>query len=76
MAAGLVKISQLPCVSKRLKVATERVGNTEREKLVKHVWRHADAVCFDVDSTVCQVTEDGKSIFTIFRNVGQQLFLG
>jgi hypothetical protein len=27
---------------------------TEREQYARRIWRSADAVCFDVDSTVCQ----------------------
>lgn len=28
----------------------------DKEVLTKRCWRNADAVCFDVDSTVCQVS--------------------
>lgn len=27
----------------------------EREQHARRIWRSADAVCFDVDSTVCRV---------------------
>ncbi|XP_065831336.1 phosphoserine phosphatase-like [Oscarella lobularis] len=36
-----------------------------------HVWRSADAVCFDVDSTVCQ--DEGIDDLATFRGVGERV---
>ena len=38
---------------------------------VQRIWREADAVCFDVDSTV--ITEEGIDELAKFCGVGQQV---
>ena len=38
---------------------------------VKAVWRRADAVCFDVDSTVCK--DEGIDELANFCNVGHEV---
>ena len=38
---------------------------------VKDVWHQADAVCFDVDSTVC--TDEGIDELAAFLDVGEQV---
>lgn len=38
---------------------------------VKKIWRHADAVCFDVDSTVVQ--EEGIDELAKFCGKGEQV---
>lgn len=34
----------------------------QTEQRARHIWKHADAVCFDVDSTVCEVRESPPSL--------------
>lgn len=38
---------------------------------IRYVWRHCDAVCFDVDSTVCQ--DEAIDELAEFCGVGQQV---
>ena len=38
---------------------------------VKYFWRHADGVCFDVDSTVC--VDEGLDELAEFCGVGPQV---
>ena len=38
---------------------------------VRDVWRRADCVCFDVDSTVC--TDEGVDELATFLNVGKEV---
>jgi hypothetical protein len=38
---------------------------------VKEIWRTADCVCFDVDSTVCQ--NEAIDDLALFLNVGEQV---
>ena len=56
MAPGLVSVSQLSCITTPVskKHNGEFLNKSIRENFIKNVWRHADAVCFDVDSTICQ----------------------
>lgn len=38
---------------------------------VKNIWRSADAVCFDVDSTVCR--DEGIDELAHFLDVGEKV---
>lgn len=49
---------------------SKRFFSTEK-KDVKEIWRTADAVCFDVDSTVC--TEEGIDVLAAFCGVGDEV---
>lgn len=40
-------------------------------QLTKEIWRHADAVCFDVDSTV--ITGEGLDELASFCGRGEQI---
>lgn len=41
--------------SAKRKLVSSGQSLAEREQYARRIWRSADAVCFDVDSTVCQV---------------------
>ena len=45
--------------------------NATRKKIVKQIWRQADAVCFDVDSTV--IKEEGIDGLAEFCGAGAQV---
>ena len=44
---------------------------SQRELHARRVWRDADAVCFDVDSTVC--TDEAIDELAKFLGVGEQV---
>lgn len=48
--------------------AAESIGKNLEED-TKRVWRKADAVCFDVDSTVCQ--DEGIDELAAYLGVGE-----
>lgn len=35
-------------------ICTASTTLPQTEQRARHIWKHADAVCFDVDSTVCE----------------------
>ena len=41
------------------------------EEEVKNIWRSADCVCFDVDSTIC--TDEAIDELAVFLGVGDQV---
>lgn len=71
MAPGLVKVAQLPCTTAKLTIGTEGSSESERGTAIKRIWRNADAVCFDVDSTVCQ--DEAIDELADFLGVGDEI---
>ena len=49
----------------------ERVDTLMSEDFAREVWREADAVCFDVDSTVIQV--EGIDELASFMGVAEEV---
>lgn len=41
------------------------------ENSIKQIWKEADCVCFDVDSTVCQ--DEGIDVLADFLGVSSQV---
>uniref|UniRef100_A0A915BFH5 Phosphoserine phosphatase n=1 Tax=Parascaris univalens TaxID=6257 RepID=A0A915BFH5_PARUN len=53
--AGTISRTNFFALAARCTSGIKVTGNdNEREIAAKRIWRNADAVCFDVDSTVCQ----------------------
>lgn len=57
MGPEVLKIAQKPSSAVRSAFTLVTENDVEREIAAKRIWRNADAVCFDVDSTVCQVSK-------------------
>lgn len=51
----MIRVAQLPAAAtaNMSSLDTQIIDETPLER-TKRIWRNADAVCFDIDSTVCQ----------------------
>uniref|UniRef100_A0A915BFV9 Phosphoserine phosphatase n=1 Tax=Parascaris univalens TaxID=6257 RepID=A0A915BFV9_PARUN len=54
MGSEVLNIAQKPSSTVQSAFTLVTGNDNEREIAAKRIWRNADAVCFDVDSTVCQ----------------------
>ncbi|VDM44831.1 unnamed protein product [Toxocara canis] len=71
MRPELLKVAQLPSSAARTAYNSVTKNDLEREIAAKRIWRNADAVCFDVDSTVCQ--DEAVDELADFLGVGDEV---
>jgi len=55
----------------KAKFSTETPSMTVQESLIRDIWRRAEAVCFDVDSTVC--TDEAIDELANYIGVGKEV---
>ncbi|VDK53459.1 unnamed protein product [Anisakis simplex] len=72
MGPGILQQNQLPSSAARTSFSLVNDKNElERENTAKRIWQNADAVCFDVDSTICQ--DELIDELAAFLGVGEEI---
>lgn len=71
MRPEILKVAQLPASAARAACTSVERNELERLAYTKRIWRTADAVCFDVDSTVCQ--DEAIDELADFLGVGEEV---
>lgn len=71
MRPEVLQLAQLTCSVTSTPCTSMNLRDLERQTIAKRIWRNADAVCFDVDSTVCQ--DEAIDELAEFLGVGSEV---